>query len=243
MAGYWLVGKLAPKQGLPKGVALGIFVNALIGGFVGARLYHVVTDWGFYGAHPDQIIAVWNGGLAIHGAMLGSAAVVLYGAKKHHLNIWKLADVFAVAAILGQAIGRWGNYFNQELFGRPTDFALGIPISPINRPSGFLQYEYFHPAFLYESLVNFAIFGILLLVFKKQNTPPVSPPYQGGVRGGLIFWLYLGLYSGGRIIVESFKINDAAMVGSLRLPLLVSVLLAAGAMVALLKPLAAKHKP
>ncbi|MDZ4221527.1 MAG: prolipoprotein diacylglyceryl transferase, partial [Patescibacteria group bacterium] len=145
LAGYWLVGKLAPKQGLPKGVALGIFVNALIGGFVGARLYHVVTDWGFYGAHPDQIIAVWNGGLAIHGAMLGSAAVVLYGAKKHHLNIWKLADVFAVAAILGQAIGRWGNYFNQELFGRPTGLPFGIPIDPQNRPERFEAFTHFHP--------------------------------------------------------------------------------------------------
>lgn len=244
LAGYWIVGKLAPKHGLPKDAALGIFVNALIGGFVGARAYHVVTDWEFYGSNADQIIAVWNGGLAIHGAMLGVAAVALYFAKKYHLNIGKLADVFALAAILGQAIGRWGNYFNQELFGRPTDLLFGIPISPINRPPAFAQYEYFHPAFLYESLGNLVIFGILLLVFKKQRTTPLPPPgYKRGNTDGLIFWLYLGLYSGGRIIIESFKINDAAMVGSLRLPLLVSVLLAVAAIVALLKPLAFKHKP
>ncbi|MBI2050586.1 MAG: prolipoprotein diacylglyceryl transferase [Parcubacteria group bacterium] len=232
VAGYWLVGKLAKQQGITAEQAKTVLINALIGGFIGARLYHVVTDWGFYGVYPDQIIAVWNGGLAIHGAMLGALAVIVYYAKKRGLSFWKLADLFALPAILGQAIGRWGNYFNQELFGRPTDSALGIPITVLNRPAGYQQYEYFHPAFLYESLINFAIFAFLLAIFQKKRRPD-----------GLVFWLYIGLYSAGRIIVESFRINEAAMVGSLRLPFLVSLVLAGASIAILLKALAAKHKP
>ncbi|MBI1961563.1 MAG: prolipoprotein diacylglyceryl transferase, partial [Parcubacteria group bacterium] len=162
LAGYWLLGPLASRGRLPLEVVRSMYVNALIGGFVGARAYHVVTDWGFYGSNLDQIIAVWNGGLAIHGAIIGAALVVVYYARKQRLNFWKLADLFALPAILGQAIGRWGNYFNQELFGRPTDASWGIPINPSNRPVGYQQYEYFHPAFLYESLINFAIFAFLL---------------------------------------------------------------------------------
>ncbi len=232
LAGYWLVDKLAKRGGLSPDMAGSRYVNALIGGFIGARAYHVITDWGFYGSNPDQIIAVWNGGLAIHGAILGAVLVIVYYAKRHHMRFRKLADLFALPAILGQAIGRWGNYFNQELFGAPTDASWGIPISPANRPIGYQQYEYFHPAFLYESLINFAVFGALLVIFKKKKRPD-----------GLIFWLYIGLYSAGRMIVESFRINEAAMVGSLRLPFLVSIALAGASIAAILKALAAKHKP
>jgi len=232
VAGYWLVEKLAKRQDMAAEQAGTVFINALIGGFAGGRIYHVITDWGFYGRHVGEIIAVWNGGLAIHGAILGALTVIVYYTKKRGINFWKLADLFAPAAILGQAIGRWGNYFNQELFGRPTDTAWGIPINPISRPIGYEQYEYFHPAFLYESLINAAIFAFLVVVFQKKSRPD-----------GLVFWLYIGLYSAGRIIVESFRINSAAMVGSLRLPLLVSILLVGASIAALLKALAAKHKP
>ncbi|MBI1961367.1 MAG: prolipoprotein diacylglyceryl transferase, partial [Parcubacteria group bacterium] len=130
LVGYWLVGTLAKRGGLSLEMAGSLYVNALIGGFFGARAYHVASDWGFYGSNPDQIVAVWNGGLAIHGAMLGALAVIMYYVKKRGLNFWKLADLFALPAILGQAIGRWGNYFNQELFGAPTDASWGIPINP-----------------------------------------------------------------------------------------------------------------
>lgn len=227
LIGYWLAGKLAPRRGFSSDLVGTIYVNALIAGFVGARLYHVLTDWGFYGSNPGQIIAVWNGGLAIHGAILGALAVIAWYVRKRRLNFWKLADLFALPAILGQAIGRWGNYFNQELFGSPTDASWGIPINPINRPAGYEQYEYFHPTFLYESLINLAIFSILLVIYKKRKPPD-----------GLVFWLYLGLYSAGRIMVESFRINEAAMVGSIRLPFLVSIALAVLSLGAVAKTLA-----
>jgi len=232
LIGYWLTGKLSKRAGLSAEMVGSLYINALIGGFMGSRIYHVLTEWQFYSVNPEQIFAVWNGGLAIHGAMLGAICVVAYYAKKEHFNIWKLADLFVLPAILGQAIGRWGNYFNQELFGGPTDALWGIPINPINRPLGYEQYHYFHPTFLYESLINITIFCILLLIFKKQKRPD-----------GLVFWLYLGLYSAGRMIVESFRINPAAMVGAIRLPFLVSILLAVGSLVMVLKTLSAKHKP
>ncbi len=230
--GYWLVGKLAHRVELSKDLATSLYINVLIGGLIGARIYHVLTDWGYYGNNLNQVLAVWNGGLAIHGAMIGGILTALYFVKKNNINFWKLADLFVIPAILGQAIGRWGNYFNQELFGRPTDSVIGIPISSFNRPSGYQAYEYFHPTFLYESLINLVIFAILLLIFKKQKRPI-----------GLVFWLYVGLYSAGRIVVESFRINDAAIIGDIRLPLLVSVILAVVGLGMVLKTLALKHKP
>jgi len=251
--GYWLVGKLAHRQELSKEVVTSLYVNVLIGGLIGARVYHVLTDWQFYGNNLNQILAVWNGGLAIHGGILGAVVVVIYYVKKHNVNFWKVADLFAPAAILGQAIGRWGNYFNQELFGRPTDSSWGIPISPLNRPAGFEQFEYFHPTFLYESLINLAIFGILLFIFKKQRTTSASAeasadrpslfPKSAGVRSGMIFWLYIGLYSAGRMMVESIRINPTAYVFGIALPLLVSAILAATALVMILKTLSFKRKP
>jgi len=214
LIGYWLVGKLAHREDLSKDIVTSLYVNVLIGGLISARIYHVLTDWGFYGSNLDQVLAVWNGGLAIHGAMIGGVLTAFYFVKKHNINFWKIADLFAMAAILGQAIGRWGNYFNQELFGKPISTAWSIPIDAANRPLGFEQFQYFHPTFLYESILNLIIFGILFWVFKKKKRPV-----------GLIFWMYIGLYSLARIIVESFRINEAAMIFGMRLPLLVSVVL------------------
>ncbi|MAG28553.1 prolipoprotein diacylglyceryl transferase [bacterium] len=240
--GYWLVGKLASRVELSKDVVTSLYVNVLIGGLIGARIYHVLTDWGFYGNNLNQILSVWNGGLAIHGAMIGGIFTAVYFVRKNNLDFWKLADLFVIPAILGQSIGRWGNYFNQELFGRSTDSSIGIPISAINRPAGYQEFEFFHPTFLYESLINFVIFGILLFIFKKQTNP--RQVRLGRNRPiGLVFWLYVGLYSAGRIAVESFRINQAAMIGDIRLPLLVSIVLAIIGVAMVLKTLAFKHKP
>ncbi|PIZ81560.1 MAG: prolipoprotein diacylglyceryl transferase, partial [Parcubacteria group bacterium CG_4_10_14_0_2_um_filter_41_6] len=172
LAGYWIVNRLSRSSGLNQEAISSIYVNTLIIGFIGARLYHVISDWGFYGSNMSQILAVWNGGLAIHGAIIGAVLSVLYFSRKYKINFWKILDIFAIAGILGQAIGRWGNYFNQELFGAPTDSWIGIPIDVAHRAEGFVQYTHFHPAFLYESLLCLAVFIILCVVFKKQTTTP-----------------------------------------------------------------------
>jgi phosphatidylglycerol---prolipoprotein diacylglyceryl transferase len=214
LAGYFISIELAKRSGFKEEIISTLYINVLIAGLVGARVYHVITEFSFYWDNLGQVFAIWNGGLAIHGGMIGGILMVLYYVKKHKQNFWKIADLFVIPAILGQAIGRWGNYFNQELFGKPTGSVIGIPIELSNRPQEFLRYEYFHPTFLYESIINLIILGILLFVFKTEKRP-----------AGLIFWMYVGLYSLGRIVVESLRINDAAFVFGIRLPLLVSVLL------------------
>jgi len=222
LVGYWLVNRLSRKSGLSSEVISSIYINTLICGLIGARVYHVIFDWTFYVQNPLQIFAIWNGGLAIHGAIIGAVLCILYFARKPYF--WRIADLFVVAGILGQAIGRFGNYFNQELFGRPTDAWIGIPIDTAHRPLEFIQNTHFHPTFLYESLLNLMVFIILLCVYKKQKRPD-----------GLVFWMYIGLYSLGRIAVESLRINDAAFIFGVRLPLLVSILFVVASLVFILR--------
>lgn len=231
LVGYWIVNHLSRRSGISQETVSLIYINTLICGFIGARIYHVLSDWSFYASNLSQIFAVWNGGLAIHGAIIGAVLCIIYFSRKHHINLWKIMDLFAIAGILGQAIGRWGNYFNQELFGRPTDSALGIPIDITHRPAEYIQSTHFHPAFLYESILNLIVLVVLLFVYKKQKRP-----------NSLVFWLYLGLYSSVRIIVESIRVNEAAMILGLRLPLLVSILLALLSAIMILKALAANNK-
>ncbi|MFA5000062.1 MAG: prolipoprotein diacylglyceryl transferase [Patescibacteria group bacterium] len=133
----------------------------IIGGLIGARIYDVFLQLPYYLNHPFQVFAVWKGGLAIHGAILAGLLVVWLFAKKHHLAFWQLIALIAPGLALGQAIGRWGNYFNQELFGLPTALPWGIPIEVINRPLEYLNVNFFHPTFLYESIGSFLIFIIL----------------------------------------------------------------------------------
>ena len=232
LSGYWIINKLSLKSGLSSEIISSIYVNALIFGFIGARAWHVASFWQSYIHNPIQIFAVWNGGLAIHGAIIGAVLSVIYFSGKNKINFWKIADLFALAAVLGQAIGRWGNYFNQELFGSPTGLWWGIPIDLARRPAGYARYEYFHPAFLYESALCVLIFVMLIFVFKKQKRPH-----------GLVFWLYLALYSSARIIVESIRINDAAMIFSIRLPILTSAIFAAISIIAIARLLVIRRAP
>ncbi len=232
LLGYALALRLGKRQGMDADKISSIFIALVIWGFVGARLYHVLSDLSFYLQAPGEIIKVWRGGLAIHGALIAGAAALYYYARRYKISFLALADWLSPSLILGQAIGRWGNYFNQELFGRPTDLPWGIPVALGGRPPDFINYNYFHPAFLYESLWDFLVLIILLLVLKKK------------ARGGLVFYLYLGLYAVGRAGVELLRVNSAAMIFGLRLPFAVSVVLAAGAAAALLaKPGAQLPRP
>jgi len=214
LIGYWLVGKLAKKRQLPVGIIESLYINLAVWGFIGARLYHVLGERRFYLDNPWQIFAFWQGGLAIHGALLAGLLVILYFAKKRQLNFWELGDVLAAPLILGQAIGRWGNYFNQELFGKPTNLPWGIPIDIANRPAGFEQFSFFHPTFLYESLWDLAVFAFLLRLFLKNRK-----------KSGSIFWLYFVLYPLGRLGVEFLRVNATPLIFGARLPLLVSAIL------------------
>jgi phosphatidylglycerol:prolipoprotein diacylglycerol transferase len=135
----------------------------VLGAIPAARLYYVIFQWPQYAQNPGDIIAIWKGGIAIHGAILGGSLAALIFAKLQKISFWQLADLVAPSLILGQAIGRWGNFFNSEAYGAPTDLPWKLYIPPQNRwhlPPEMRQFDYFHPTFLYESLWNLMVFAL-----------------------------------------------------------------------------------
>lgn len=213
LLGYGLAVKLARERNFDSELITEIYTSLIVWGLLGARLYHVLGDWFYYAQNPAKIIAVWEGGLAIHGGIIAGAITLYYYAHKHKTSFWAWADLFSLPLLLGQAIGRWGNYFNQELFGRPTNLPWGIPIQIQNRPAEFMASNYFHPTFLYESLWDFLALGTLYYLWQKNK------------RAGLVFWAYLGLYALGRGAVELLRVNPTPIIFGARLPFLVSMAL------------------
>lgn len=191
----------------------------IIGGLLGARAYEVLLELPYFLANPSAIFKIWQGGLAIHGAIIGGLIALWRFVKKNNLNFPELAAIVITALPLGQAIGRWGNYFNQELFGYPTDLPWGLPIALANRPLTYLNAQYFHPAFLYESIGNFLIFIILFtlhyLIIKKNKT--------GHSVHFLLLASYFLLYSSLRFSLEFIRLDPAPVLFGLRFPQLVSL--------------------
>ena len=138
------------------------FFYLVLFSIIGARFYHVLFfNWVYYQDHFLEIFQIWQGGLAIQGAILASIFTLLICAKKYQLKFYQLSDWLAPALILGQSLGRWGNYFNQELFGKPLEAWYAIQISLENRVAGFEDFTYFHPTFFYESILNLVLFNLL----------------------------------------------------------------------------------
>ncbi len=188
----------------------------VLGAIPCARLYYVLFQWQEYSQHPDQIVAIWKGGIAIHGAIIGGLLAALIFARVQKSSFWLLADLVAPSLILGQAIGRWGNFFNSEAFGDPTDLPWKLYIPPDRRPPEFVNYDYFHPTFLYESLWNLMVFGLLLTLFFRdlQGKPRLKV--------GTLFLVYMVTYSSGRFWIEGLR-TDSLMLGPLRIAQVVSV--------------------
>jgi prolipoprotein diacylglyceryl transferase len=218
-AGTWLTARELRHRGHDPNLALDALFFVVPLGFVGARVYHVLTDYGLYAADPiPGVFEVWNGGLGIYGAVAGGLLGLLLFARFRDINPLVFADAAAPGLLLGQAIGRWGNYFNQELFGRPTDLPWGIRIAPENRPPGFEDAEAFHPTFLYESVWNLLVCLFLLFVARR---------FARSLKAGDLFLLYVSLYSVGRFFVEALRIDEAFIIGDgFRGNLLVAGLLA-----------------
>ena len=213
VVGLWLGHRRARREGLPADDIISAGQWAILAGLVGARLYEVAFNWDYYGRFPAKIIAVWEGGLAIHGGLIAGPLVGAWLAWRWRLPVLRALDIAAPPIALGQAIGRWGNFFNEEAFGRPTDLAWGLYISPPQRPLGFAQHEYFHPTFLYESLWNLAVFAVLVAWLRPR----------WAARPGALFFGYVGLYSIGRFVIEPLRL-DSFWLGSLRVPQLASLL-------------------
>jgi phosphatidylglycerol:prolipoprotein diacylglycerol transferase len=193
---------------------LNAIVLTVLVALLGARLYYILFNWEYYGADPRKIFAVWEGGLAIHGGLIaGTLAAILY-CQKAALSVPVTLDIMSPGVAIGQAIGRWGNFFNQEAFGVPTDLPWRLYIDPAHRPAWLANFEYFHPTFLYESLWNFLVFAILWFGLRKR--------LEG--KPGALTLCYLGLYSIGRFFVEGLRI-DSLMLGDFRAAQVASVIL------------------
>lgn len=191
----------------------------LLGGLIGARLYAVLINGSYYVLYPLEIVMVWRGGLAIHGGLIGGLLALLIWRKwKKYNHLPTLLDIGAVIIVGGQMIGRWGNYFNQELFGRPSSAPWSILIEPANRPAQYLTEQYFTPLFLYESIANGILFVILLLLFHYRRLRP-----------GMVTGLYLIGYGIIRLVMENWRIDATIMIGAWRWPTIVSwVMILAG---------------
>jgi len=206
--------RLTKRRGLKAEIIIDLTIWLVIGGVIGARLYDVVLELPYYLANHFAVFKLWQGGLAIHGGLIGGLIALWLYAKKHQQDFWQLAAVIATALPLAQAVGRWGNYFNQELFGRPTNLPWGLPIDAAHRPWPYLNYDYFQPTFLYESLGDLLIFLILLLYFKKR-----AVSYELQVMG------YAVLYSLVRFFTEFIRLDATPIIFGLRFPQVVSLLI------------------
>lgn len=236
--------KLASFYNISKDTVIDLCFWLIISGLIGSRLYHILLELPYYLDHPLNIFKVWSGGLAIHGGLIAGIITLWFYTKNKKLinkettikkyppdkggkegsnnfNFWLLASICAPAVALAQAISRWGNYFNQELFGRPTNLPWGIPINIANRPLEYINYQYFHPAFLYESLGNLIIFAVLILlhiyIVKKQKD-------LRDLCYVLCVMCYVILYSLLRFFTEFLRIDPAYILLGLRFPQIISLI-------------------
>ncbi|WP_112240835.1 prolipoprotein diacylglyceryl transferase [Kribbella monticola] len=208
-AGYWLGRKRWVARGGSPEVLADIIMWAVPFGLVGARIYHVITDNELYfgeGKHPIDALKIWHGGLGIWGAVAFGALGAWIACRRHKVPFLAVADVMAPGVALAQVVGRFGNYFNQELFGKPTTHWWGLKIDVAHRPEGYVDFATFHPTFLYEAIWNLGVVALVILVDKR---------YKLG--HGRAFALYVAGYTAGRAWIENLRIDTVNHFAGLRL--------------------------
>lgn len=204
--GTWITARRAKAHGDNPDTIWDMITWALLPGIIGARLYHVFTPTPasglttqYYFEHPLEILAIWNGGLGIYGAVVGGALGIILYARYHRLPILKWFDLAMPGVLVAQAIGRWGNFANHELYGAPTSLPWAIPIPPEKRLPGYAQYTTFHPLFLYESIWNLASFALMLWIERR---------FRDRLRQGDILLIYLILYPVGRFLLDFVRLDS-----------------------------------
>jgi phosphatidylglycerol:prolipoprotein diacylglycerol transferase len=211
----------AERRGLQKDIFADLMLWAIPIAIISARIYYVIFEWDYYSQNPGDIPKIWNGGIAIHGALIGSVLTAYVFAKKRGVSFWKLADIAAPSIILGQAIGRWGNFINQEAHGGEVTRAflenLHLPDFIINQM--YINGTYYHPTFLYESVWNLLGF-ILLLLLRRVN-----------LRRGEMFLSYVIWYSIGRFFVEGLRTDSLMLTENLRMAQTISIALIIGSVI------------
>jgi prolipoprotein diacylglyceryl transferase len=222
LAAVWLAGRRWTRRGGDWDLVFRVAMWGVAGGVVGARLYHVVTSWSEV---PDPkwqgAFEIWKGGLGVWGGILGGVLAGAWVVRRSGNSVYAFMDVSAPGILLAQAIGRWGNYFNQELFGKPTDLPWGLEIDVQNRPEQYIDDPTFHPMFLYESLWSLLGVGVLLLVDRRFR-----------IRAPGLFALYVAWYTAFRAFEETLRIDPSHHYLGQRLNFWVSVVLFALAIVA-----------
>ena len=183
-------------------------------GILGARIYYCLVNIQDYISNPIGIFSIREGGLSIHGGIIAGVIGLFLASKKYNISFLRLLDVFSVGTILAQSFGRWGNFFNNEAFGLPTESWLKLYIPVQYRPLGFDEYEYFHPTFLYESILNLILFALLFWVIKK-----FGQKYEG-----LTFSLYILCYSVIRFFIEGLRLDSAMNIGNFHIAQIVSII-------------------
>jgi phosphatidylglycerol:prolipoprotein diacylglycerol transferase len=205
LAGIWLVRALARRRGMDPNFPLDVLPWVILAGIVGARLYYFLLRWDYFLANPDQALTLRLGGLTIHGALAGGIAMLVYLCHRAGQSFLAWADLAVPGVALGQAIGRWGNWANQEAFGRPSDLPWAVAIDPTHRPPVYAAATHFQPTFLYESLFDLAIAAALAWLALR-----VGPP--GRLRPGDVLWIYFILYGAARFVIEGMR-TDSLYIG------------------------------
>jgi len=210
---------LAMREGERRGLHKDIFPDLMLWAIpiaiISARIYYVAFEWDYYSQNPGDIIKIWNGGIAIHGALIGSVITAIVFSRKRNISFWKLADIAAPSIIIGQAIGRWGNFINQEAHGGEVtrSFLEGLFLPEFIINQMYIDGTYYHPTFLYESIWNLLGF-ILLMSLRRVN-----------LRQGEIFLSYVIWYSIGRFFVEGMRTDSLMLTESLRIAQTISIAL------------------
>ncbi len=231
VAGAWLATREAKRRGYEPEIVWDLLTYLLIGGIIGARVWHILTPppssgitAAWYLTHPLDALAVWKGGLGIPGAVIGGMIVLYFYTRRHKLDFAQWADICAPSVALGQAIGRWGNFFNSEAFGAPTDLPWKLYIDPAHRLTNYESVEYYHPLFLYESLWNLGNMFLLLWLSRR---------YGDRLKNGDLFLIYLIVYPIGRFLLDFLRL-DASLVGGININQTVMAVVAVLATAALL---------
>ncbi|HCY6444752.1 TPA: prolipoprotein diacylglyceryl transferase [Staphylococcus aureus] len=214
LLGYFVAQRALVKAGLHKDTLVDIIFYSALFGFIAARIYFVIFQWPYYAENPGEIIKIWHGGIAIHGGLIGGFIAGVIVCKAKNLNPFQIGDIVAPSIILAQGIGRWGNFMNHEAHGGPVSRAfleqLHLPNFIIENM--YINGQYYHPTFLYESIWDVAGFIILVNIRKHLKL-------------GETFFLYLTWYSIGRFFIEGLRTDSLMLTSNIRVAQLVSILL------------------
>lgn len=214
LLGYFVAQRALVKAGLHKDTLVDIIFYSALFGFIAARIYFVIFQWPYYAENPGEIIKIWHGGIAIHGGLIGGFIAGVIVCKVKNLNPFQIGDIVAPSIILAQGIGRWGNFMNHEAHGGPVSRAfleqLHLPNFIIENM--YINGQYYHPTFLYESIWDVAGFIILINIRKHLKL-------------GETFFLYLTWYSIGRFFIEGLRTDSLMLTSNIRVAQLVSILL------------------